>query len=482
VPLVQEKSMPQICSCLLLFVAFAPIAVAQDKVRAFRAGAFAGDITPTKFPVSVNGGMSDRQATAAHDRLHARTLVLDDGATKLALVVCDSCMIPREIADAAKALAHKATGIPPECILISATHTHTAPTLRGAFQSEPSEDYVKELPGMIAAAIRKADERLAPAKVGWAVGKDPTQVFNRRWKIKPGSPLRDDPFGRSTDRVRMNPGYQHPDIIEPAGPTDPDITLLSVQAPDGRPVALVANYSLHYVGGLPALSADYFGAYAEKMRELIGGDKAFVGIMANGTSGDINNINFGGPAPPKREEGEQIRIVTDSVAKASLAAYKTIKHHDWVSLAMAQKEIDLGVRRPTEAEILRAEDMLVKANKKVLVTLPEVYARETVFMAKFPPKVKLVLQAIRIGELGIVANPCETFVEIGLEIKQKSPLRPTCTIELANGYNGYLPTPEHHALGGYETWRARSSYLEVNASRAITDTLLGLLKQVAKKE
>ena len=101
-------------------------------------------------------------------------------------------------------------------------------------------------------------------------------------------------------------------------------------------------------------------------------------------------------------------------------------------------------------------------------------------MAKYPPKVTLVLQAIRIGELGIVANPCETFVEIGLEIKQKSPLRTTCTIELANGYNGYLPTPEHHALGGYETWRARSSYMEVDASRAITATWLELLQEVTK--
>ena len=55
------------------------------------------------------------------------------------------------------------------------------------------------------------------------------------------------------------------------------------------------------------------------------------------------------------------------------------------------------------------------------------------------------------------------FVEIGLEIKKKSPLKPTFTIELANGYNGYLPTPEQHELGGYETWRARSSYLEVDA-------------------
>jgi hypothetical protein len=457
-----------------------PVATAQDKP--FRAGAFAGDITPGKFPISVNGGMQDRLAKGAHDRLHARALVLDDGTTKIAIVVCDSCMIPREITDAAKALAQKSTGIPPQCMLISATHSHTAPTLGSVFQSDPDEDYVKELPALIAAAIAKASERLAPAKIGWAVGKDATQVFNRRWTVKPGSPLREDPFGNRTDQVRMNPGYQHPDLVAPAGPTDPDITLLSLQTPQGHPIALLANYSLHYVGGLPALSADYFGAYAERMRELVGGDKSFVGIMSNGTSGNINNVDFSSPPPGKREEGEQIRIVTDSVAKASLTAYKTIKYHDWVSLAAAQKEIELGVRRPSEADVQRALALLDKANKKVLTTMPEVYARETLMMAKYPPKVKVILQAIRIGELGIVANPCETFVEIGLEIKKKSPLRPTCTIELANGYNGYLPTPEHHALGGYETWRARSSYLEVNASRAITDTLLALLKEVAAKK
>jgi neutral ceramidase len=469
-----------ILTCALLALAFAVApAHAQDKAKGFRAGAYAQDIVPTRFPVSVNGGMQDREAKAAHDRLHARALVLDDGSTRIALVVCDSCMIPREITDAAKTLAHKATGIRPECILISATHTHTAPTLGGVFQSDPVEDYVKELPGMIAAGIAKANDRLAPAKVGWAVGRDPTQVFNRRWNIKPGSALLTNPFG-GTDLVKMNPGYRHPDLLAPAGPIDPDITLLSVQSSEGRPIALLANYALHYVGGLPPLSADYFGVYAEKMRELVGGDRDFVGIMSNGTSGNINNVNFGGPAPAKQEAGEQIRIVADSVAKASMAAYKKIEYRDWVPLATAQKEIELAVRRPTKAEVERAQDILAKANKKVLTTLPEVYARETQLMAKYPSKVKLILQAIRIGQLGIAANPCETFVEIGQEIKAKSPLSPTCTIELANGYNGYLPTPEQHGLGGYETWRARSSYLEVNASRAITDALVGLLREVAK--
>jgi len=69
------------------------------------------------------------------------------------------------------------------------------------------------------------------------------------------------------------------------------------------------------------------------------------------------------------------------------------------------------------------------------------------------------------------------FAETGLAIKAGSPLRPTFTIELANGYNGYLPTPEQHELGGYETWPARSSYLEVQAEPKIRDSVLELLKR-----
>jgi hypothetical protein len=473
-------------SVLVLFAALASAgglsAAAQDKAKVFRAGAHAQDITPTKFPVSVNGGMQDRQATAAHDRLHARCLVLDDGRTQIALAVCDSCMIPREILDEAKRRASKATGIPPERMLIAATHTHTAPTVGGVFQSDPDPDYLKYLTEQIARGIEKAHANLAPARVGWAVGRDPTQVFNRRWKMKPGS-IPPDPFGRTTDTVKMNPGYQAAGLLEPAGPTDPDVSVLSVLARDGRPIALLANYSLHYVGGVQPLSADYFGAFAERIKQLLEAEKAdppFVGIMSNGTSGDINNINFGAPAPPKRAEYEQIRLVADSVAKAAFEAYQQIKHHDWVPLAMAEKEIELGVRLPSEDDIKRAKEILNKAQGKGLKTLPEVYARETVLLAKYPPTVKLKLQALRVGELGIVAIPCEVFVQIGLEIKKKSPLKPTFTIELANGYNGYLPTPEQHQWGGYETWRARSSYLEVDASTKITATVLELLAQVSR--
>jgi hypothetical protein len=447
----------------------------------FRAGAVTIDITPTKFPISVNGGMTDRQATAAHDRLHARCLVLDDGATKTALVVCDSCMIPRAIHEAVKAQASKSTGIPTNRMLMSATHTHTAPTLGGAFQSEPDQAYIQFLTERVAKGIEQAHARLEPARVGWGVGHDATQVFNRRWKIRPGESF-EDPFGLGTDQVKMNPGYQHPKVAEPAGPIDPDVSILSVQSLDGKPLALFANYSLHYVGGVQPLSADYFGAFAERIKQLLGANEEFVGAMSNGTSGDINNINFGGPAPAKQGEYEQIKLVADSVARSAHAAYKNIRHTESASLAMAEREIELGVRRPNPTDVKRAHDILGKADAgKPLRTLPEIYARETVFLAQYPPTVRAKLQALRVGQLGICACPCETFVEIGLELKKKSPLKPTFTVSLANGYNGYLPTPEQHRLGGYETWRARSSYLEVDASTKITTTLLELLHDVARQ-
>jgi hypothetical protein len=465
-------------AAVALVAAVAPAPAISQKPVGLRAGAFAIDVTPTTFPVSVNGGMSDRKATSAHDPLHARCLVLDDGKTKLAIVVVDSCMIPREIADAAKALAEKKTGIPAANVLISATHTHTAPTLAGTFQSEPNEGYVQFLPGKIAEGIEKANERLAPARAGWGGENEPNQLFNRRWRMKEGV-ANPDPFGGTLDKVKMNPGRQNPGLLEPAGPTDPEVSVLSIRGADDKPLALLANYSLHYVGDVPPLSADYFGVFAEVIRQKLDAGAGFVGILSNGTSGDVNNINFR-EAAPKRMPGEQSRLVADAVATAAKKASDGAAFRGDVALTAAEAEIELGVRKPTAEEVKRAEEILEKAKGRELKAVEEVYARETVLLAKYPDRVRLKIQVLRIGDLAIVAIPCEVFTEIGLEIKAKSPLKRTFTIELANGYNGYLPTPAQHALGGYETWRARSSYLEVKASDEITKTVFRLLDRVAK--
>src|SRR4051794_36992554 len=93
--------------------------------QSFRAGTFAVDITPTKFPVIVNGGFLERVASEAQDRLYARAIVMENGAVRMAVVVVDSCMLPRELLDRAKAMAAEATRIPTDRMLVSATHTHS---------------------------------------------------------------------------------------------------------------------------------------------------------------------------------------------------------------------------------------------------------------------------------------------------------------------------------------------------------------------
>jgi hypothetical protein len=463
---------------LLAAVLLTPPALADDPTPGLRAGAYAMDVTPASFPVSVNGGMSDRKATKANDPLNARCLVLDDGKLKLVIVVVDSCMIPRELVDEAKKVAEEKTGIPASRMLVSATHTHTAPTVAGVFQSDPGPAYVKLLTAKIAEGIEKANARLVPAEVGWGVVQEPSELFNRRWKMRPGV-VNPDPFGGTTDRVKMNPGHQNPGLLEPAGPTDPNVSVLSVRTADGKPLALLANYSLHYVGDLPPLSADYFGAFCDRVGGLIGAGEGFVGILSNGTSGDVNNIDFRN-APLKGRPGDHCRTVAETVAGAAKKAYDSATFRRDVRLVVASQDLELKVRKPTEAEVARAKGILARAEGRPLKGVEEVYARETVLLAGYPDTVNLRLQAMRVGGLGIAAIPCEVFTEIGLAIKKASPLKPTFTIELANGYNGYLPTPAQHQLGGYETWRARSSYLEVNASDKIATAVGRLLVRVAK--
>jgi hypothetical protein len=143
---------------------------------------------------------------------------------------------------------------------------------------------------------------------------------------------------------------------------------------------------------------------------------------------------------------------------------------------MRETRLTLGRRLPPKADVGRAKAILAASREANLTKLEQVYARETVLMENWPKDIEIVLQAIRIGELGIAAIPCEVFVEIGLELKKRSPLKPTFTIELANGYAGYLPTEAQHALGGYETWRARSSFLEEKAAGKIQDKVLELLR------
>jgi len=311
-------------------------------------------------------------------------------------------------------------------------------------------------------------------------------VFNRRWFMKEGGiPL--NPFGEEGEEVRMNPPRMSELLDKPAGPVDPEISILSVQYTDGRPLALLANYGVHYVGGYRGgqVSADYFAIFSKRMEALLGTDSSdppFVAMMSNGTSGDTNNVNFQQPRNPS-EPWQKMKEVGLELAVEAQRVYEKIEHRDDLRLAAATIDLELGVRKPDDRRIAWAEEIMTpkKVDSVAQINARQViYAQEALELAKFPATVPVRLQAIRIGDLGIAAIPCEVFAETGIAIKKDSPLEKTFTIELANGYNGYLPTAQQHEWGGYETWPARSAYLEIGAEAKIRQTVLELLKQVAE--
>lgn len=469
-------------SLALLFAALCWVRLtsAADK-PALRAGAAAVDITPKEFPLNMPGGFSANLATNAHDPLHARALVLDDGATTLAMVVVDNLGASPELIEEAKELAAQRTKIPRDRMLVASTHTHSAPSSNTKTGPAPAVAYRKVILEGIAEAIVRAHAALRPAAVGAAAHPLPDEVFNRRWFLKPGK-MPPNPYGQ-LDTVKMNPGTS-PDVLDrPAGPTDPAVTILSVQDTRRRPLALFANYSLHYVGGMPPaqVSADYFGEFARVMPSRFRADTNFVAMLSNGTSGDINNIPFGVNRPP-REPFEQIRLVAAKTADAAWHAGRKIeKYQPDARLGMVQREVTLKYRRPTAEQLAAARKVVAvkdPAEKEKLPRLAENYARSTIAAAERTEDTLTVkLQAIRIGDFAVCGIPFETFVEIGLDLKKRSPFPQTMVIGLANGRHGYLPTPEQHKLGGYETWLG-TNVVQEDTSVILTKHLLEMLAEL----
>lgn len=454
-------------------------AYAQSPEKRLLAGAATSNITPP-LGEPVVGGFSPFPSSHVHDELHARCLVLDNGEKRLAIVVCDLLGAAQPLFDEAAKLVQEKTGLPRECLLMSATHTHSASSAlsdnRYALDA-PLTEYQTFVARRIADGVVRALNNLAPARIGWAVGEEPDQVFNRRWFMKEGT-VPPNPFG-GIDKVKMNPP-RGPNLVKPAGPTDPEVCILSLQTADGKPLAVLANYSLHYVGdvGPGHISSDYFGVYCDRLQQLLGADwqdPPFVAMLSNGTSGNINNNDYSKPAEKSAGRYSKIRQVADEVAQATVMAMNGMEYHDWVPLDSRFSTLKLEARRPTPEQVSQAEALVAKP--RIIggkTALDVIYAERTLKMKDIPPHIDLPLQAVRIGSVGICAIPCETFVETGLELKAKSPFKPTFTHSIAGGYYGYLPTPEHHELGGYETWLG-TNRLEKQASVKITSRLLEML-------
>ncbi len=445
----------------------------------FRAGAAAIDLTPGD-GVSLNGPISKPgPVRGIHDRLHSRAIVMQLGETTFAICVNDLCMADREVIDNAKKIVEKQIGIPPHQQLISSTHTHAAPRVSRISTRQADEDYRVFAAKTMAKAIITAHENLAPAKMAVEQFELPDAIACRRFLCEPGS-VNVNPFGVGGERIKSVAGRSSA-VIRPAGPTDPEFSVLSLQHLDGTPLAVLGNFSVHYCGGYAGgqVSADYFGSYARKLEESLttkNNHPKFVGIMSNGTSGDTGS--FTNREKKKYAPWERMQHWGNLLAESSLANLENAGYKIPQRLNVSSSELKLKVRKPSPERIAWAKELLSDPKAKGPHRWSRVYANETLHLADYPDETSLMLQAIQIGDTLITSCPCEVFAGTGVKIKEGAPFKKSFTIELANGYSGYLPSEEQHNLGGYETWPARSSHLEVKAEEKIRLELL-LLQDTA---
>ncbi len=473
------------CLTVLLTVVVSLTCIRCSPARAgdLKAGAATSNITP---PIGgeIIGGFSPYPSTHIHDELHARCLVLDDGQTKLALVVCDLLGIHRNVSSEARKLIQSKVGIPAEHVLISATHTHSATSALGKDRMKMQtelDDYQQFVATRIADGVARANNVLKPAELAFGTVDIPEHLNNRRWHMRPGT-VPANPFG-GQDLVKMNPPAGSPNLIEPAGPIDPTVSFLSVRTRDGKPISVYAAYSLHYVGGVGAtdISADYFAMFSEHLKQLMQTepqDPPFVAMLANGTSGDINNINFRNPRPSKPPY-QHMRYVAEDVASKVHAALKPLTYESSLSLSAAYREPELGWRRPTAEQLKWMEATLAKGPQSKQ-DLSFIYAGRVQRLAEYPPTTTVPVQVLKIGDVGIGTMPCEVFCEIGLDFKRESAIKHSFMVSLGHGYFGYLPTPRHIDLGGYETWIG-TNRLERTASDKLLAQLIEMSRQLTAK-
>lgn len=456
----------------------------------FKAGASVSNITPFLGGGIVGNFGDPPPAKYIHDPLQARSLVLDDGTTKLVFVVCDNIGLSSGVCDEAKRQINQRTNIPTQHILISSTHTHSATSAegegvkrRGWNMDQPLDEYQAFIARRIADGVEMAIHNLVPAQIGWGSVNIPEHVFNRRWRMK-DSVI--NPFGQY-DRIKMNPGIGNPDVVEPAGPIDPQLSFLSIKSMEGHGIALLANYSLHYIGGVPKhdISADYFALFAAGIADLLQStsqDTPFIGIMTNGTSGDINNVDVKGSKPTDAPYAK-MRYVANDLAQKVFQAHQHITFKPWIKLQAKQFDLLLQVRKPDNQQLDWAKRILAAAkdSKPINHPLERTYAERIVQLSKeWPDQISVLLQTFRIGDVQIAAIPFETFAQTGLEIKAIAGAAETFTISFANGSYGYLPTPDQHDLGGYETWLG-TNRVEKNASTKIVSAIEALFTSMQQQ-
>jgi hypothetical protein len=414
-----------------------------------RLGRAAVVITP-EVGTPMGGSYNLRVSDGVLDDLHAKALVLEQDGVKVAMVACDLVAISTPVIDEARRLIEQSTGLKPDQVIISATHTHSGPLITGRGSRDSAyggtmdilKQYMAALPGRIAESVRLAHANLAPARVSAAIGQETSVSFNRRFLMKDGT-------------IGWNPGKRNPNVVRPAGPIDPDVAVISFDSLDGKPQVTYVNHALHVaVTSGRKFSSDYPGTIARLLGEVRGLE--MLTVFTIGAAGNVNHINVASPRP-QGGPTEANRIGTILAA----GVLKMLERLDPVSTELLQfrreiVKLDLPPLQPGDVE--KARDLAKRVGgPNPPAFLEQVWAFKVLDVAERQGRpIETEVQVITLGDqLAFVGLPGEIFVELGMAVKRASPFPYTIVAELSGGAIGYVPDWKAYPEGNYEPVSAR---------------------------
>jgi hypothetical protein len=431
----------------------------------WRAGVAREVISPPPGVYLIGYGDRTKGNTGVHDDLTTTALVLDDGQARVALVACDLLCLNEFIVDRIRAQVGEGTQV-----VLCCSHTHAGPIAyadRGSGYARWT--YMKTLVERIVRAVQRATTALVPAELAWCQAEADVAV-NRRERQPDGGVV----IG-----------------VNPAGPVDRSVGVLRVRSADGGPLATVVNFACHGTVLGPdnlLVSADWIGAMRPRVEEALGGLTLFL----QGAAGNLNPDYAWGQGDPweaLRFLGERVADRVIAACHSSLAPVEQAFQPALLRLSRQEVWLPLEGWASTPTPLPAYRGVLAKmvglpSALRFLVDIllehrypwrSRIYARDEVW------HVPLRVNAVRVGDVGLVTFAAETFTEIGMAVKAASPATYTSFASISDGCIGYLPTAEAHAEGGYEVDMAPYFYryparLAAGCAQIATDAATQLLR------
>ncbi len=362
----------------------------------------------------------------------AQALVLDDGTSRCAILTCDLILLSEALVADIRAQVARQTNIPADHVLVACIHSHTAPTAHPIFDwGMPDEEYIHMLARLMAGAVVAATQRLQPARLSIATGKNTELPWNRT-----GGTL-----------------------------VDPTVDVLRVSGKDDQTLALLVHYACHPVmlGPKASLSADYPGALRRSLSVDYPGT---VVLYANGACGDIDPWTNGRAwGSASYEEVEQAGA---SLAASVIDALKSAEPVSAPKIGAKTGTLVMPYEIPNMDEIRKRigqyqaqADALagqVEDFKAVTgeVQMPNFWLRfyqgleQRLLTHQQPAQATAEIQMLSLSDtVALVGIPAEVYTEQGLAIRAASPYAHMLVVCYANGCFGYTPPPEEFAKGAY---------------------------------